>query len=123
MKKAFSVFLSFCLCTITMLGITARGDDEHEDKHEHGRRTDLVDEFGRIRWDDRVNLWAIVCSKPIDFVGNYYVEDMPMAYQQEGLNVRFSGVGYSLEEGKIPPTMLTEEFFCLHDYTITLMED
>ena len=71
-----------------------------------GRRTDLVDEFGRIRWDDRVNLWAIVCSKPIDFVGNYYVEDMPMAYQQEGLNVRFSGVGYSLEEGKIPPTML-----------------
>lgn len=41
-----------------------------------GRRTDLVDEFGRIRWDDRVNLWAIVCSKPIDFVGNYYVEDM-----------------------------------------------
>ena len=76
-----------------------------------GRRTDLVDEFGRIR------------SKPIDFVGNYYVEDMPMAYQQEGLNVRFSGVGYSLEEGKIPPTMLTEEFFCLHDYTITPMED
>ena len=57
-----------------------------------GRRTDLVDEFGRIRWDDRVNLWAIVCSKPIDFVGNYYVEDMPMAYQQEGLNVRFSGL-------------------------------
>ena len=92
MKKAFSVFLSFCLCTITMLGFTACGDDEHEDKHEHGRRTDLVDEFGRIRWD-------------------------------EGLNVRFSGVGYSLEEGKIPPTMLTEEFFCLHDYTITLMED
>lgn len=88
-----------------------------------GRRTDLVDEFGRIRWDDRVNLWAIVCSKPIDFVGNYYVEDMPMAYQQEGLNVRFSGVGYSLEEGKIPPTMLTEEFFCLHDYMITPMED
>ena len=79
MKKAFSVFLSFCLCTITMLGFTACGDDEHEheDKHEHGRRTDLVDEFGRIRWDDRVNLWAIVCSKPIDFVGNYYVEDMP----------------------------------------------
>ena len=115
MKKAFSVFLSFCLCTITMLGFTACGDDEHEDKHEHGRRTDLVDEFGRIRWDDRVNLWAIVCSKPIDFVGNYY--------EQEGLNVRFSGVGYSLEEGKIPPTMLTEEFFCLHDYTITLMED
>ena len=54
---------------------------------------------------------------------SYYVEDMPMAYQQEGLNVRFSGVGYSLEEGKIPPTMLTEEFFCLHDYTITPMED
>ena len=49
MKKAFSVFLSFCLCTITMLGFTACGDDEHEDKHEHGRRTDLVDEFGRIR--------------------------------------------------------------------------
>ena len=46
MKKAFSVFLSFCLCTITMLGFTACGDDEHEDKHEHGRRTDLVDEFG-----------------------------------------------------------------------------
>ncbi len=44
MKKAFSVFLSFCLCTITMLGFTACGDDEHEheDKHEHGRRTDLV---------------------------------------------------------------------------------
>lgn len=109
MKKAFSVFLSFCLCTITMLGFTACGDDEHEheDKHEHGRRTDLVDEFGRIRWDDRVNLWAIVCSKPIDFVGNYYVEDMPKAYQQEGLEVRFSGEAYSLEDGKIPPAILT----------------
>ena len=89
MKKAFSVFLSFCLCTITMLGFTACGDDEHEDKHEHGAKDG----------------------------------SMPMAYQQEGLNVRFSGVGYSLEEGKIPPTMLTEEFFCLHDYTITPMED
>ena len=121
MKKAFSVFLSFCLCTITMLGFTACGDDEHEheDKHEHGRRTDLVDEFGRIRWDDR----AIVCSKPIDFVGNYYVEDMPKAYQQEGLEVRFSGEAYSLEDGKIPPAILTEEFFCLHNYTITPVED
>ena len=99
MKKAFSVFLSFCLCTITMLG------------------------FGRIRWDDRVNLWAIVCSKPIDFVGNYYVEDMPKAYQQEGLEVRFSGEAYSLEDGKIPPAILTEEFFCLHNYTITPVED
>ncbi|BBK93571.1 hypothetical protein DN0286_38570 [Parabacteroides distasonis] len=38
MKKAFSVFLSFCLCTITMLGFTACGDDEHEDKHEHGAK-------------------------------------------------------------------------------------
>ena len=125
MKKAFSVFLSFCLCTITMLGFTACGDDEHEheDKHEHGRRTDLVDEFGRVRWDDRVNLWAIVCSKPIDFVGNYYVEDMPKAYQQEGLEVRFSGEAYSLEDGKIPPAILTEEFFCLHNYTITPVED
>lgn len=38
MKKAFSVFLSFCLCTITMLGFTSCGDDEHEDKHEHGAK-------------------------------------------------------------------------------------
>ena len=38
MKKAFSVFLSFCLCTITMLGFTACGDDEHEDKHELGAK-------------------------------------------------------------------------------------
>ena len=82
MKKAFSVFLSFCLCTITMLGFTACGDDEHE--HE---------------------------------------EDMPKAYQQEGLEVRFSGEAYSLEDGKIPPAILTEEFFCLHNYTITPVED
>ena len=70
MKKAFSVFLSFCLCTITMLGFTACGDDEHEheDKHEHGRRTDLVDEFGRIRWDDRVNGPSFAPSRSILWV-------------------------------------------------------
>ena len=56
-------------------------------------------------------------------MGNYYVEDMPKAYQQEGLEVRFSGEGYSLEDGKIPPAILTEEFFCLHNYTITPVED
>ena len=37
MKKAFSVFLSFCLCTITMLGFTACGDDEHEGKRRSKR--------------------------------------------------------------------------------------
>ena len=48
---------------------------------------------------------------------------MPKAYQQEGLEVRFSGEAYSLEDGKIPPAILTEEFFCLHNYTITPVED
>ena len=48
-----------------VLSVTACGDD---DEHEDAERTDLVDESGQIRWDDRANLWAIVCSKPIDFV-------------------------------------------------------
>lgn len=111
------------MCTILALGFTACGDDDEHDEHADMPRVDLVDETGQIRWDDRASLWAIVCSKPIDFVGNYYVEDMPKAYQQEGLKVRFSGVAYSLEEGKIPPAMLTEEFFCLHDYMIVPVED
>ena len=118
--KRLSTFVFLFLCTVMVLSFTACGDD---DEHEDAERTDLVDESGQIRWDDRANLWAIVCSKPIDFVGNYYVEDMPKAYQQEGLEVRFSGVTYSLGDGKIPPAILTEEFFCLHDYTITPVED
>ena len=36
--KRLSTFVFLFLCTVMVLSFTACGDDEHEDKHEHGAK-------------------------------------------------------------------------------------